>query len=124
LETDVLVICSGAASLRAAIEAKRSKANVTVVDKSLNGVNNNTAFAGGGFKAALPGILNETRTKQYTTPEEHIVDTICVLACPTNCLWLDYEAMKVSVTDMNECIVCRNCEEQCPLQIIEVWLEG
>ncbi len=48
----------------------------------------------------------------------------CVLACPTNCLWLDYEAMKVSVTDMNECIVCRNCEEQCPLQIIEVRLEG
>ncbi len=76
LETDVLVIGSGAAGLRAAIEAKRSKANVTVVDKSLIGVNNNTAFAGGGFKAALPGILNETRAKQYTTAEEHIVDTI------------------------------------------------
>lgn len=75
-ETDVLIVGSGAAGLRAAIEAKRYGADVMIVDKSLIGVNNNTAFAGGGFKAALPGILDEHLGKQYKTPEEHIIDTI------------------------------------------------
>jgi succinate dehydrogenase/fumarate reductase flavoprotein subunit len=53
IETDVLVIGSGAAGLRAAIETKRYGADVMLVDKSLIGVNNNTAFAGGGLNAAL-----------------------------------------------------------------------
>lgn len=75
LETDVLIIGSGAAGLRAAIEAKRYEANVLVMDKSLIGLNNNTAFAGGGFKAALPSLDTSTK-KQYNTPEEHIIDTI------------------------------------------------
>jgi len=75
-ETDVLIIGTGAAGLRAAIEAKRYGADVLVVDKSLIGVNNNTVFAGGGLKAALPGILDETMAKGYDTPEDHIVDTI------------------------------------------------
>lgn len=46
----------------------------------------------------------------------------CVLACPTECLAFDYGDMKIHVTDIAECIVCRNCEESCPLQIIEVRL--
>lgn len=76
LKPDVLVIGTGAAGLRAAIEAKRYGAEVLVVDKSLIGVNNNTVFAGGGLKAALPGILDESMNKGYQTPEEHIADTI------------------------------------------------
>ena len=77
LEADVLVIGTGAAGLRAAIEAGRYGANVLVIDKSLIGVNNNTAFAGGGLKAALPGILDDSMNKAgYKTPEEHIVETI------------------------------------------------
>ena len=77
LETDVLVIGTGAAGLRAAIEARRYGSDVLVVDKSLIGVNNNTAFAGGGLKAALPGILDDSMNKAgYKTPEEHIVETI------------------------------------------------
>jgi fumarate reductase (CoM/CoB) subunit A len=77
LEADVLVIGTGAAGLRAAIEAGRYGANVLVIDKSLIGVNNNTAFAGGGLKAALPGILDDSMNKAgYKTPEEHIVETV------------------------------------------------
>jgi len=76
VETDVLVIGSGGAGLRAAIEARRYGAEVMLVDKSLIGVNNNTVFAGGGLKAALPGILDDSMNKAYNTPEEHMVDTI------------------------------------------------
>ena len=77
VETNVLIVGTGAAGLRAAIEAKRYGAEVLVVDKSLIGVNNNTAFAGGGLKAALPGILDDSMNKAgYQTPEEHLVDTV------------------------------------------------
>ena len=76
LSTDVLVVGTGAAGLRAAIEARRYGAEVLVIDKSLIGVNNNTVFAGGGLKAALPGTLNQTMNKAYNTPEEHMADTI------------------------------------------------
>ena len=44
----------------------------------------------------------------------------CALACPTNCLDFDYEINKVCVAQISECIVCRNCEEECPKQIITV----
>jgi NAD-dependent dihydropyrimidine dehydrogenase PreA subunit len=46
----------------------------------------------------------------------------CALACPTNCIDLDYDTMKSYITDICECIVCRNCEEECPKQVIEVKL--
>ena len=48
----------------------------------------------------------------------------CALACPTNCIDLDYDTKKGYVADINECIVCRNCEEECPKKIIEVKLEN
>jgi formate hydrogenlyase subunit 6/NADH:ubiquinone oxidoreductase subunit I len=44
----------------------------------------------------------------------------CALACPTNCIDLDYDSMKAFVTDISECIVCRNCEEECPKKVIVV----
>ena len=75
LEADVLVIGTGAAGLRAAIEARRYGADVLVVDKALIGVSNNSAFSGGGIKAALPGLDASTK-KQYRTPGEHTVETI------------------------------------------------
>lgn len=46
----------------------------------------------------------------------------CVLACPTECMEFDYNTMKPYVRDIGECLVCRNCEEQCPMKIIEVRL--
>jgi len=75
-ETDVLIIGTGAAGLRAAIEARRYGVDVLVVDKSLIGVNNNTVFAGGGVKAALPWLIKEGMQKLYDTPEEHFLETI------------------------------------------------
>ena len=44
----------------------------------------------------------------------------CALACPTNCIDLDYDTMKAYVTNISECIVCRTCEAECPKQIIKV----
>ena len=75
-ETDVLIVGTGLAGLRAAIEARRSGQRVLLIDKSLIGVNNNTALAGGGFKAALPNFLDTKIEKQYDTPEEHFKDTV------------------------------------------------
>lgn len=69
--TDVLIIGSGGAGLRAAIEARRYGVKVTVVDKVVIGMNNSTRYSGGGIKAALPGILSTAYTTQYDDPREH-----------------------------------------------------
>ncbi len=57
LETDVLVIGSGMAGLRAAIEAKRSGLNVLLVDKSLLGRASSSIYAGGLGLEILPKHL-------------------------------------------------------------------
>lgn len=71
IETDVLVIGSGGAGLRAAIEVRRYGAATLVVDKVVIGTNNNTRYSGGGFKAALPGILSDAYTRIFDSPSEH-----------------------------------------------------
>lgn len=73
IKTDVLIIGSGGAGLRAAIEAKRYGVDVLVVDKVVIGTNNNTRYSGGGFKAALPGILSDAYTHIPETPYEHTI---------------------------------------------------
>jgi succinate dehydrogenase/fumarate reductase flavoprotein subunit len=70
-KTDVLIIGSGGAGLRAAIEARRHGVKVTVVDKVVIGMNNSTRFSGGGIKAALPGILSTAYTTQFEDPRDH-----------------------------------------------------
>jgi fumarate reductase (CoM/CoB) subunit A len=67
-ESDVLVIGTGGAGLRAAIEAHEKGTDVLVVCKSPAGYNNATVVAGGGFRAAMGGL----------TAEEHIEDTLQV----------------------------------------------
>ncbi len=62
IRCDVLIIGSGGAGLRAAIEAKRYGLDVLIVDKVVIGTNNNTRYSGGGFKAALPGILKSVHS--------------------------------------------------------------
>jgi succinate dehydrogenase/fumarate reductase flavoprotein subunit len=52
LSTDVLIIGSGGAGLRAAIEARRHGVNVLLVSKSKVGLANCTATAGGVFRAS------------------------------------------------------------------------
>ena len=66
VDTDVLVLGSGGAGLRAAIEVKSLKLDVIVVSKAPAGMNNCTVVAGGGFRAAFGGM----------SPEEHMKDTI------------------------------------------------
>jgi 2-oxoglutarate ferredoxin oxidoreductase subunit delta len=48
----------------------------------------------------------------------------CILACPQKVLDLDYSNAKAYVADLKECIVCRNCEEQCPKGAIKVQLNN
>ncbi len=78
IETDVLVIGTGLAGLRAAVEARKYGTDVIVVDKSVTALNNSSAFSGGCFKVALPGILGAMG--RYIgipkTPEEHFKATI------------------------------------------------
>jgi fumarate reductase (CoM/CoB) subunit A len=52
IKTDVLVIGSGGAGLRAAIEAREQGCDVLLVSKSALGRGNNTAVAGGAMAAA------------------------------------------------------------------------
>jgi succinate dehydrogenase/fumarate reductase flavoprotein subunit len=66
VDTDVLVLGSGGAGLRAAIEVNSRKLSVIVVSKAPAGMNNCTVVAGGGFRAAFEGM----------SPEEHMKDTI------------------------------------------------
>jgi len=66
--SDVLVIGTGGAGLRAAIAAHEKGVHVVVVCKATAGFNNATVHAGGGFRAAVEGL----------TPEEHLKDTIRV----------------------------------------------
>ena len=68
IESDVLVVGTGGAGLRAAIEAEERGASVAVVSKAPAGVNNATMVIGGGFRAAVGGL----------TSEEHKEDTIRV----------------------------------------------
>lgn len=64
--TDVLVIGSGGAGLRAAIEVNKLGKKAVVVSKAPAGMNNCTVVAGGGFRAAFEGM----------SPEEHAKDTM------------------------------------------------
>jgi len=57
IETDVLVIGSGMAGLRAAIEARRSGLNVLLVDKSILGRASSSIYAGGLGLEILPDHL-------------------------------------------------------------------
>ena len=76
IETDVLVIGTGGAGLRAAIEARRYGVDVLLVDKSLIGLNNNTRFSGAAFRVASPGggAIGVASTFDY--PLEHFKDTL------------------------------------------------
>jgi len=71
IRTDVCIIGTGGAGLRAAIEARRHGVEVLLMDKVVIGTNNNTRYSGGGFKAALPGILSSAYTKIFDSPREH-----------------------------------------------------
>ncbi len=67
-DSEVLVIGTGGAGLRAAIEAYEKGSKVLLVSKSPAGFNNATVVAGGGFRAALNGFSSE----------EHLQDTLKV----------------------------------------------
>jgi succinate dehydrogenase/fumarate reductase flavoprotein subunit len=64
--TDILILGSGGAGLRAAIEVKTKGLGVIIVSKAPAGMNNCTVVSGGGFRAAFEGF----------TTEEHAKDTI------------------------------------------------
>ena len=73
-ETDVLIIGSGAAGLRAAIEARRQKVDTLLVSKAKIGWNNCTAYGGGGFSAPLGGMSPEQYFDLIVTAGKKICD--------------------------------------------------
>jgi succinate dehydrogenase/fumarate reductase flavoprotein subunit len=66
VDSDVLILGSGGAGLRAAIEANARGLTTVVASKAPAGMNNCTVMSLGGFRAAMEGM----------TPEEHMRDTI------------------------------------------------
>jgi fumarate reductase (CoM/CoB) subunit A len=70
IETDVLILGSGAAGLRAAIEARKLGVEVLLVSKSRIGLGNNTAISGSGI-AAGTGWRDPA-----DSPSLHFKDTI------------------------------------------------
>ena len=67
---DVLVLGSGGAGLRAAIEARKQGASVLLVSRSRAGVGNNTAISGSGIAAGTGW------REPADSPEVHFRDTI------------------------------------------------
>ena len=70
ISTDVLVLGSGGAGLRAAIEARKHNVRVLLVSKARAGIGNNTAISGSGI-AAGTGWRDSN-----DSPESHLKDTI------------------------------------------------
>ncbi len=68
--TDVLVIGSGGAGLRASIEARRRGAETVLVSKSRVGYGDNTVLSGAGIAACLG------KPELQDTPEAHMLDTL------------------------------------------------
>lgn len=68
VESDILILGTGGAGLRAAIEAMACGNSVVAVSKAPAGMNNATVVSGGGFRVAVRGL----------TREEHLRDTIIV----------------------------------------------
>lgn len=44
----------------------------------------------------------------------------CVDACPIPCFTFDEQETRVMVINEDGCLVCRNCEEECPNESIHV----
>lgn len=70
LQTDVLIIGSGAAGIRAAIEARRHGVNVLIVSKSPVGMANSTAISLGGLRGSF------TDTGEIGNPVIHFQETV------------------------------------------------
>ena len=68
VQTDILIIGTGGAGLRAAIHAHEQGAKVTLVSKAPAGYNNCTIVAGSGYLAAVGGMtIDEHRERTYST---------------------------------------------------------
>ncbi|RPH34701.1 MAG: FAD-dependent oxidoreductase, partial [Planctomycetota bacterium] len=68
VDTDILIIGSGSAALRAALSAARHRRNILVVTKKQR-TESNSFYAQGGIAAAIA---------EQDSPESHILDTLKV----------------------------------------------
>ncbi len=67
VQSDLLIIGTGGAGLRAAIEAEAKGVNVILVSKAPAGYNNTTIVAGSGYLAAVGGMtVDEHRDRTFT----------------------------------------------------------
>jgi len=89
IETDVLVVGSGAAGLRAAIEARRQGVEVLLASKTSTGLANCSIFSGGGFTAALGTLTKESHFKTTIATGRYLNDQRLVEAL------VDEEASRV-----------------------------
>ena len=74
-ETDVLVIGSGAAGLRAAIEARKHKVEVSILSKTPIAWGSCTTYAAAGFTAAIGDFSRQEHFKQTVESGKYLNDT-------------------------------------------------
>jgi len=72
IHTDVLVVGSGGAGLRAALEARKFKAEVSIASKGPLGAGTCTLISGGGFKAPVQGVTCEDHLERTLAWGKHI----------------------------------------------------
>jgi len=108
IDTDVLVVGSGAAGLRAAIESRRHGVEVLLASKSLTGFASCSFHAGGGFTVPLEGMTKsdhfETTVKTGKNINDQKLAEVLVNDAASRVLELKDFGVKL-VTDRGECHV-------------------
>jgi len=103
IETDVLVVGSGAAGLRGAVEARRQGVEVLLASKTLTGLTNCSIFSGGAFTAALGTMTKESHFKTTIATGRYLNDQRLVEAlvdeAASRLLELQEFGVKLSVGD-------------------------
>jgi fumarate reductase (CoM/CoB) subunit A len=105
INTDVLIIGSGAAGLRAAIEAKKEGVDVLIASKSPMGFASCSICSGGGFTAPLGSLTREKYFKMTVTAGEYINDQslveILVDESTSRLLELEKFGIKIEIDDVS-----------------------
>ena len=105
INTDVLIIGSGAAGLRAAIEAKKEGVNVLIVSKSRMGFGSCSMHSGGGLTAPLGSLTRDNFFNMTVSAGEYINEQnlveILVEESTSRLLELQKFGVKIEIDDVS-----------------------
>jgi len=103
IDTDVLIVGSGAAGLGAAIEARRQGVEVLLASKSLTGLANCSIYSAGGFTAPFGTLTKEDHFRTTITTGRYINNQklveVLVDEAPSRLLKLKEYGVKLVIDD-------------------------